>query len=189
MSETQTLDLNKVSNYLGGDVTADSFIEAINTMNKVRAEIAKTGKTAFALVAKKLFEAAPQFTAVKWTQYAPYFNDGDACEFSVHEPSFAIDEETAALVKDPDGFFDSDEEDEDGNQFRFVDAWSIASDYAWEGVEGGVPKVFQELKQHANEFHSTLNSIEDICKETFGEHNKVIIYANGNVEITDYDHD
>lgn len=34
---------------------------------------------------KELFEANPSFTAVGWSQWAPYFNDGEPCEFSVHE--------------------------------------------------------------------------------------------------------
>jgi len=30
---------------------------------------------------KPLFEKYPQVKALKWTQYTPYFNDGDACTF------------------------------------------------------------------------------------------------------------
>lgn len=39
------------------------------------------------------FEANPTVKAVKWTQYTPHFNDGDACTFSVHEPEFAVTDE------------------------------------------------------------------------------------------------
>jgi hypothetical protein len=32
----------------------------------------------------------PRFKAVKWDQYAPSFNDGDACVFSVHTPKYLL---------------------------------------------------------------------------------------------------
>ena len=36
----------------------------------------------------KFWEENPAIRAVTWTQYAPYFNDGDACVFSVNDPYF-----------------------------------------------------------------------------------------------------
>lgn len=36
----------------------------------------------------EFWEKNPAIKAVKWTQYAPYFNDGEPCEFSVHDPYF-----------------------------------------------------------------------------------------------------
>lgn len=38
-------------------------------------------KTAF----KGLFAAYPNVRAIGWTQYTPYFNDGDPCVFSVND--------------------------------------------------------------------------------------------------------
>jgi len=34
--------------------------------------------------------ALPGVDAVQWEQYTPYFNDGDVCVFSVHEPEFRM---------------------------------------------------------------------------------------------------
>ena len=31
-----------------------------------------------------LFDKHPKLEAVSWTQYTPYFNDGDVCEFAAH---------------------------------------------------------------------------------------------------------
>lgn len=33
----------------------------------------------------------PRILGLKWCQYTPYFNDGETCVFSVHEPDFCID--------------------------------------------------------------------------------------------------
>lgn len=39
------------------------------------------------------FERCPEVGCVVWTQYAPHFNDGDPCIFSVHEPELHADED------------------------------------------------------------------------------------------------
>jgi hypothetical protein len=39
---------------------------------------------------KQFFDACPEVEAVQWTQYTPYFNDGETCEFSVHEKYFIL---------------------------------------------------------------------------------------------------
>ena len=33
---------------------------------------------------KQLFEKFPRLNSFSWTQYTPYFNDGDTCVFRVH---------------------------------------------------------------------------------------------------------
>jgi hypothetical protein len=48
-------------------------------------EIMKSAVEAF-------FAANPKINGVAWTQYTPYFNDGDECHFGVHGPSFAVGE-------------------------------------------------------------------------------------------------
>lgn len=40
--------------------------------------------------AKLLFNKYPFLEEIFWTQYTPYFNDGEACEFSVHDLAFVL---------------------------------------------------------------------------------------------------
>lgn len=40
---------------------------------------------------QKLFDAHPIVNEIFWTQYTPYFNDGEACEFSVNEAYFILE--------------------------------------------------------------------------------------------------
>jgi len=40
---------------------------------------------------KVFLEAHPEIKCIFWSQYTPYFNDGDPCTFSVHEPSVIVD--------------------------------------------------------------------------------------------------
>lgn len=43
------------------------------------------GKEAVLEAAKDVFAAHPQVKRLSWTQYTPYFNDGEPCEFDVHD--------------------------------------------------------------------------------------------------------
>jgi hypothetical protein len=49
------------------------------------ARLKRDGEAAVKEAFKELFDAYPEIRSVVWTQYTPYFNDGDTCEFSVHE--------------------------------------------------------------------------------------------------------
>lgn len=54
-------------------------IRAIN--NHARSE----GRRLLGQAFKDFFEACPEVRAIVWAQYAPFWNDGEPCEFSVHE--------------------------------------------------------------------------------------------------------
>jgi len=59
---------------------------------------------------KQFFDACPEVKSVFWTQYTPYFNDGEACEFSVYDKYFTLfgaeadydDEEGSVLYTEKD---------------------------------------------------------------------------------------
>jgi hypothetical protein len=56
------------------------FIEAKAELDKkIKAEGEKAVKSFF----KEYFDKHPEVYGVKWMQYTPYFNDGDACVFSL----------------------------------------------------------------------------------------------------------
>jgi hypothetical protein len=48
-------------------------------------ELSAHGKAALSEEFKKVFDAHQDLVAIRWRQYTPYFNDGDACRFSVRE--------------------------------------------------------------------------------------------------------
>ena len=50
------------------------------TMAALRAQASDLLRPIF----KDFFEKYPEIKRISWVQYAPYFNDGEACEFSVH---------------------------------------------------------------------------------------------------------
>ena len=52
----------------------------------------KSGQDASKEVFKEFFEQFPEVDKIQWTQYTPYFNDGDACTFGVNKPDFILDD-------------------------------------------------------------------------------------------------
>lgn len=106
----------------------------------------------------------PQVKAVKWTQYTPYFNDGDACTFSVNDPEF---------------YFEGDDQEDEGHGI-----WSI-------GRADCGPKPEQcsaETAEACAAFVKALGGMDDALETLFGDHCKVIVTAEG-VEVDEYDHD
>jgi hypothetical protein len=62
--------------------------------------------------AKGLFETVPTLGTVVWEQYAPYFNDGDPCVFSVRDSLFtSLPEDSELLLTTAYGDLDLDLDD------------------------------------------------------------------------------
>lgn len=106
---------------------------------------------------------------IKWRQYTPYFNDGEACVFTVHEPIFYID--NGIVPK----YFSLEENEEDGG-------WYYASFYA--------------AKENGNHFSNEIERLNKMFFDldnyyflnSFDDHAE-IIYDGKEFEINDYTHD
>jgi hypothetical protein len=63
------------------------------------------GREVMQVAFREFFDANPDVEAFRWTQYAPYFNDGEACVFSVHRGDYEF--RTAATDEEfEDEYFD-----------------------------------------------------------------------------------
>lgn len=128
-------------------------------------------KNAIAVVSsrfKEIFETFPEVKAIGWTQYAPYFNDGDACVFSVHEICFKLNELEEKSDEDEDY-------DEDSDFYRYPE-----SDIPY-GDKTPVGLAEKELNNFADSF-------ENVFQEAFGEHSLVVCTREG-FDIREYAHD
>lgn len=73
--------------------------QLLKAIADARQEMQENSQTLIEQATAELFRACPEVQQLHWTQYTPYFNDGDSCEFSVNGICF--------LLKD-----DLDEDDE-----------------------------------------------------------------------------
>jgi hypothetical protein len=117
---------------------------------------------------------------VVWTQYAPYFNDGAACVFAVHDPVFTNFrlEDSDTTVRE---VYWGDYEDEEKNHIS-VQAWTVEKD-------------IEDFKLNANvDSIKSLSSflcsdvVSDVMENTFGSDSLVIATREG-FEVQEYEHD
>ena len=141
-----------------------------------------------------------------WTQYTPYFNDGDSCEFGVNPD---------IQVRVP-GVNVEEEEDMDG-EGEWIDAYSLrykfgpfdeqryrrygytnqrvtqardehAATQARLVAAGLTPENVNTLYETTKAISDFLSDNEELCEAAFGDHVRVIVTPSG-VEVEDYDHD
>jgi hypothetical protein len=62
------------------------FDEILSLKARFETQVKEQGKELLHKHFTEYFEANPEVEAVKWAQYTPYFNDGEPCEFTVHDP-------------------------------------------------------------------------------------------------------
>lgn len=111
-----------------------------------------------------------EIAEIRWYQYTPYFNDGDACLFTVHDPAFVPASES--LMEDPPQH--DDDLDRPG---RYIDHW-----------EYGAEKLVPSLKKKVEEELLPLFAVDRVMEEAFGDHVLVVATADG-VSVEAHDHD
>ena len=157
-------------------MTHNELTEMRDKMHQMKKEyeevIQNFGKDMFNSSAKELFENNPKLTSFAWSQYTPYFNDGDACTFSVNRDCLTINR--------------SDE---------FLDWWGMDR---WKDPEYGYtpdPKDYNldsvdELISIITGIQKVLDLFEDDDLEMmFGDHAEITIFRDGQIDIDSYDHD
>lgn len=147
----------------------------------------------------ELFAEAPNLKSVGWTQFTPYFNDGDSCEFGANFDYLYInganedyDEESDINIKIYD--YKNLETEED---VHINDEVAEKVGYAWyKGKRIGERGLcyntnYDEAAAKAvDQIKEVLNSIpEDFFKDLFGDHAKITLHADGSIEVEEYEHD
>lgn len=109
-----------------------------------------------------LFKANPTVKGIRWKQYTPYFNDGDPCEFRVHEVYTSFGEETGGDYDD--GYLST---------YSFRDKPELKA-----------------LHDSIREFEKTIQSqgMSDIMETVFGDHVQVTVTPD-DVVVEEYSHD
>ena len=71
-----------------------SFGDLLHDVAKLRRQIEDRvglyGKELLIVEIRAFFDRHPQVDGIRWSQFTPYFNDGEPCYFSVNEPLLLI---------------------------------------------------------------------------------------------------
>jgi len=148
--------------------TKDDFLTIKQEMKRLRDEARSKVKNFFIKGMNKVFEMYPEVKSVSWTQYTPYFNDGDECTFRAHTDYFGVN-----------GFDECNDEGEEG-AINVIDY-----DYS----NGGRQYKYHKGKEIHEAIRSFLKQLDsDDYKTMFGDHALVVVRKD-EVTIEEYDHD
>lgn len=127
-----------------------------------RAKISKDGQPLVQGLFDEIFANNPTLVAVRWAQYTPYFNDGDACHFTLHQVYLKFSSDVEPNQED------GDIEDEDDG---FVAYWS--------GPRSNLTLQIDNI----------LYGVKEALEIILGDHVEVTVARDGLVEVEEFDHD
>ncbi len=142
---------------------SDKFKELKDKREQLKKDMLEESKRVFKEESATLFQTHPQLFMFTWTQYTPYFNDGDACVFgSNHEyPTVVL---------------------QSGKEAYEADGQSYEETYAGEGDEAIAESIEEAITKFLSQFDD-----EDM-EAMFGDHVEVKVTKDG-VEVEEYEHD
>jgi len=155
--------------------------KAIDEFKRLKKELSDKLKTNFKKITKELFEEYPDLKYITWQQYAPYFNDGDACEFNVYQPTFIFANEEGDEIDEDENYEVSRVFNEHG-----IDDEEISKHHAVE-MWGNDTKKYPSLLKFSKLI--TNGETEDLFKEMFGENHTILIHRDGTIDTTEAEHD
>lgn len=191
-----------------------TMIDKLNTAKKTYdaqlKEIADQGKEE---IGRHLAPLIPPGWALFWTQYTPYFNDGDACHFSVRDvyliPEAKIEDVRRSSSAEEDGFSIRGAKERYGKPdeecSRECDDYSRPKPrvpgltgyqrqeyekrtHTW--TEAGFPSVEGYPVEKFDELAAAWNAIpEDVMERMFGDHARCVVKSDGTASADEYEHD
>jgi hypothetical protein len=142
-------------------------------MAAMKVELKVLGEKLFKEGAQDIFDAFPRLRSFSWTQYTPYFNDGEECIFGVHADY--------------------------GMRFRFANEAKVSDSTYFEEDGTGYTELSYKVRrgeQEPTEDEAAMLAAtelvtgvdEDTMKSLFGDHVEVTITREG-IETTEYEHE
>ena len=145
---------------------SNSLSEVAKQVETAKKALQADVRGAFEGAVKDYFSRAPEGCSFVWSQYTPYFNDGEPCYFRVNEVEVRVpltEGETRA------------EEDDYGDR------------YAW-GDNDQSENLSKDLQEDALAISSFIERQDDLMETLYGDHAIVTLSAAG-ASIESYDHD
>jgi hypothetical protein len=173
-------------NKLELDKLIDEYNEKKRELQKL---ISEKGKDLHQKEFDVFFEEYPEVEKIVWTQYTPYFNDGDPCVFRVGELAFTLENDK-----------NESEYIGEGSILRlgsYVESaalrgqsWALDYQKVYETnceLVGGKERL-AEISEKESEISRMIDSLEEWLEVIYGDHVQVTVTKNG-TNIEEYEHD
>lgn len=133
-------------------------------MAKMKEELKALGERLFQEGSQEIFTKYPEVKSFSWTQYTPYFNDGDECIFGVND-YFTVELHDGTILEDVyDSSYWREKKIKEGQELELEDLLAVELSALLRGVD------------------------DDTMKSLFGDHVRVKITKEG-IETEEYEHE
>jgi len=152
--------------------------ERQSQISDIKKEVLDLSSGIFEDFYKYIFEKYPTLESFGWTQYTPYFNDGETCVFYANTNCISVNDEYV----------------DDANWASEVNVinwgnWNRELKVYEGRVEEPNPNYDPVLTEASNEITNFLGNFDnDFYLSKFGDHASITVTKDG-VDISDYDHD
>lgn len=154
----------------------DKIESLMEQMRAARQRMKDEGKSALKEAFREFFDDCPEVAAINWTQYTPYWNDGEPCYFSVQDFCLVLTREARTALLDEE-YSEAQQEDAESDHYD-------GDHYELNKTSGG------RAKQISAQFLKFCKLVrdQDLLENTFGDHVKVHATPKG-FDVTEYSHD
>lgn len=180
------------------EAIANQMRDVNRQIEDLRKKSIEISKTVFHTAISNFFNTYPDVAAIRWRQYTPHFNDGDTCEFSVHELEFYSEADYENLKNgelDDTYEFNSYRKPSEYVYRGAADPTNTYRDYYQADIDKYETLVKEKGERFAvvadgiEQFNKLFNEIDDdVMLSLFGDHVQVTVTKDG-IDVDDYDHD
>ena len=151
-----------------------SYLKQIQTeIEAMQAEMKEKASIALSNILKEY----PEVSAISWCQYVPYFNDGEACEFTMGEIYVLTGDITSDVAQ------------------KIADNPYYAEENAGESVDGDEDEISFDIlstwgddkNKSACDIVEFLESIEDILQSLYGDYASVVITRDHGILVEEFE--
>lgn len=158
-------------------MAAEKVKDLQKDLQSVWSKIKKEAGAAFDEAFAEFFTSVPEAEAIAWTQYTPYWCDGDICTFGVNEFSLLLTPDGALSLLD-DNRTAADNEDSLKEYSEGMDEYGISRSKKARSRE--VHKLFQELLKNIR--------VDDLLQVAYGDHAAIVVNRDGTTKNTECEH-
>jgi len=177
----------------------------LNDLLKMKEEfdrrIEKEGKNILKATFSDFFSSHPEIRSIVWTQYTPYFNDGEACVFSINDFEFILDMDSALVSDDVKKLYEHVAGEYDGNYgygeadvrpvFRTLSGKHHYDEEQRKSLglkRRQLTDAEKKLAQDCDELEDVCFKIKDLLSVAFGDHVVVTATSKG-FDVSEFEHD
>ena len=161
---------------------AAKYAQAKTKMAEAQKQIEQIAADAFKEMTTEFFEGQPDIVSFGWSQYTPYWNDGDTCTFSANTeyPIVTFKAKDGKIIK----------YDENNGTLQEANSAVVEDDIEFsEDDDLEMEPYDDEINKHAKAVSKFLSNFDEDDLETmFGDH-ALITVTRKKVDTEEYEHE